>query len=151
MPFLSPRSPSRSTSNPSSRSAAALLSPVLLGLLAGSALQLQQAALFDSPLYAGMLATSMALLALLVSLAFLRQRAGVLVSCALALLLASAASFGLTGLRASAFAGAALSPALEGQDIVVTGQIAAMPQFGEDGVRFRLDVISALQIGRAHV
>ena len=148
MSFLSPRSPSRSTSNAPPRSAVALLSPVLLGVVAGSALQLQQAALFESPLYAGMFATSMALLAAFVGLAFLRQRAGAMVSSALALLLACAAGFGLTGLRASAFAGAALNPALEGQDVLVTGQIAAMPQFGEDGVRFRLDVASALLAGR---
>ena len=123
MPFLSPRPRSGSVSNADCSPAAALLSPVLLGVVAGSALQLQQAALFDLSLYAGLFAVS---LVMMVGLAFLRQRAGWLVSCALALLLALAASFGLTGLRASAFAGAALSPALEGQDIVVTGQIAAM-------------------------
>ena len=145
MPFLSPRPRSSSVSNADSSPAAALLSPALLGVVAGSALQLQQAALFDSALYAGMFAVSMALLA---SVIFLRQRAGWLVSCALALLLACAAAFGLTGLRASAFAGAALDPALEGQDIMVTGQVSAMPQFGEDGVRFRLDVASALLAGK---
>jgi competence protein ComEC len=55
--------------------------------------------------------------------------------------------FSLTGLRASAFAAQALSPALEGRDIQVTGVVQSMPQQGEDAVRFRLKVESALLEG----
>ena len=54
----------------------------------------------------------------------------------------------MTGLRASSFAGAALNPALEGQDIDVSGQVMAMPQFAEDGVRFRFAVTSARLQGK---
>ncbi|MEO7885237.1 MAG: DNA internalization-related competence protein ComEC/Rec2 [Polaromonas sp.] len=56
---------------------------------------------------------------------------------------------GLTGWRAGAFLTAALNPALEGRDIEVTGQVLAMPQPGEDGVRFRLAVESARLNGGA--
>ena len=54
----------------------------------------------------------------------------------------------LTGVRAVAFQSQAISPALEGRDIRVTGVIAAMPQWSEAGVRFRLGVESALLDGR---
>ncbi|MBC7609723.1 MAG: DNA internalization-related competence protein ComEC/Rec2 [Polaromonas sp.] len=67
----------------------------------------------------------------------------------LCLLLSAALGFGLTGLRAGAFEKSALATALEGKDIVVTGQVRAMPQFGEDGLRFRFDVDSALLNGQA--
>ena len=63
--------------------------------------------------------------------------------------LSAGLGFGLTGVRASSFASTALNPALEGQDIDVTGQIVAMPQFGEDGVRFRLQVASSSLKGEA--
>ncbi|MDP3310852.1 MAG: DUF4131 domain-containing protein, partial [Polaromonas sp.] len=60
-----------------------------------------------------------------------------------AFLLALAFGFGLTGLRASAFQAGALSPALEGRDIEVTGRVLAMPQRFDDGLRFRFAVESA--------
>ena len=52
-------------------------------------------------------------------------------------------SFGPIGLRASTFASTVPIPALEGQDIDMMGQVVAMPQFGEDGVRFCFAVTSA--------
>lgn len=59
--------------------------------------------------------------------------------------------FGQTGWRAAAFQAQAISSALEGRDIRITGIVAAMPQRDESGIRFRLDVESAqlLQEGRA--
>ena len=57
--------------------------------------------------------------------------------------------FGLTGWRAGAFSSTALNPALEGRDIAVTGTVLAMPQIGEDAVRFRLGIESARLDGRA--
>lgn len=57
--------------------------------------------------------------------------------------------FGMAGWRAGVFQSAALNPALEGRDIEVTGRVLAMPQHGEDGVRFRLGIESARLDGRA--
>ncbi len=119
------------------------LSVLLLGFVAGVALQLQQAALFELLAYAVL--ASAALLALTGLLCLARQT---LLGGLVAFLLSAALAFGLTGLRAGVFAAAALNPALEGQDIDVTGQIMAMPQVGEDGVRFRLAVASARLNGR---
>ena len=51
--------------------------------------------------------------------------------------------FGLSGWRASVFTESRLSPALEGRDIEVIGQVLAMPQAGEEGLRFRLGIESA--------
>ena len=71
--------------------------------------------------------------------------AGVLLVCLMALLL----GFGLTGWRAGAFQATALNSSLEGRDIAVTGTVLAMPQIGEDAVRFRLALESARLDGRA--
>ena len=71
--------------------------------------------------------------------------AGVLTVFLMAVLL----GFGLTGWRAGAFQSTALDPSLEGRDIDVTGMVLAMPQIGEDAVRFRLGVESARLDGRA--
>ena len=56
--------------------------------------------------------------------------------------------FALTGLRATVFDRDALHPALEGQDVAVTGVIATMPQYNETGLRFRLEVESAQAQGQ---
>jgi competence protein ComEC len=66
-------------------------------------------------------------------------------------LMAACVGFGQTGWRASAFQSRAIEPQLEGQDIRITGVVAAMPQRDESGIRFRLDVESAqaLQGGKA--
>ena len=63
-------------------------------------------------------------------------------------LLAAAFGFGLTGLRATQFQATALNPALEGQDITVTGVVVAMPQRSEDATRFRLLIDSAQLDGK---
>ena len=123
---------------------ARLLVGLLAGLVAGVALQLRQATLFSPASYAVWVAVAVLLLACLVGrirhlrLAFL-----------VAALLSAALGFGLTGLRAGAFEKTALNPALEGKDILVTGEVQAMPQFGEDGLRFRLAVESARLNGQA--
>ncbi len=59
------------------------------------------------------------------------------------MLIGAAIGFSVTGLRAGAFKASALSPALEGSTIEVTGQVLAMPQQAEDAVRFRFGVESA--------
>ena len=123
---------------------ARLLAGVLLGFVAGVAVQLQQQVLFERLIYAGLTGTALIGLGLLVWLAR-RPWSSFL----LALVLSASLGFGLTGLRAVAYNATALTPLLEGQDIEVTGQVLAMPQFGEDGVRFRFAVASARLKGAA--
>ena len=117
---------------------ARLLAGVLLGFVLGVAVQLQQALLFERLTYAVLVGLALTGLGLLLWLAR-RPWLGLL----LTLALSASLGFGLTGLRASVYSATALSPLLEGHDIEVTGQVMAMPQFGEDGVRFRLAVSSA--------
>ena len=115
-----------------------LLAPLLIGFVVGVAVQLQQAALFEWQAYAAL--TGIAFVGF--GLVFWLTKRQPLGFC-LTVVMIAMLGFGLTGLRAAHFASTALTPALEGQDIVVTGQIVAMPQQGEDGVRFRLAVVSA--------
>ena len=120
---------------------ARLLVALLIGFVAGVALQLQQATLFTSANYAGLAAAAVCLLP------FMLARVGRIKRFQwvwlVAAVLAATLGFGLTGLRAVMFNKTALSPALEGKDIWVTGEVLSMPQFGEDGLRFRLAVESA--------
>lgn len=126
---------------------ARLLGPVLLGFVAGAALQLQQRGLWDAGLYAG-IATGAAALTVLVALAMRPAKAPWSGRHLAALVLALMAGFALTGLRAAAFQSGALAPALEGKDIEVTGRVLAMPQRSDDGLRFRFAVESALLDGQ---
>ena len=117
------------------------MTPALLGVVAGSALQLQQPALWTWPAYAALVTPALVVLVFL----SLRQRAA---ARTLAVLLACAVlAFGICGLRAARFAAQALDPALEGRDVAVTGIVAAMPQRHDAGVRFRLEVESATSGG----
>ncbi len=128
------------------------MTPLLAGSVMGCALQLQQRELFALPAYGALVAFALlALVALVVlvgwRLALFGLRKFWLVA-ALIFVLASALSFALTGLRAHAFLSSALNPSLEGQDIVVTGEVHAMPQVNEDGVRFVFAVDSAALNGQ---
>ena len=118
--------------------------PALLGFVGGTAVQLQQAALYAAQAYAGCLVLSLGLLAL----AAYRPRVSAW-RWALVMLACALAGFCLTGWRAAAFQSDALAPALEGRDIVVTGVVAAMPQANEAGTRFRFQVEAARQAGAA--
>ncbi|HVL34355.1 MAG TPA: ComEC family competence protein, partial [Burkholderiales bacterium] len=115
------------------------IAPALLGVLAGTAAQLQQPALWPWWSYA-----AIGLASLLLPL-WRRAGAGALRLFAILSLVA----FALTGLRATHFQSRALAPALEGRNIAVTGVVAAMPQRGEAGLRFRFDVESATLAGEA--
>ena len=121
--------------------------PVFAGFIAGVALQLQQSALWPQQGYAALALLACTLAGLYLRFGRLRLPSwGRVVSAfALAVLL----GMGVTGWRAGVFLSAALNPALEGRDIEVTGQVVAMPQPGEDGVRFRLAVESARLNGSA--
>jgi len=114
---------------------------LLTGLVVGVAVQLQQAALYEAAIYA--LAIFAAATGLVLLQVLRQKRFSLVLFGIFAFLLCAVLTFGLTGLRAGAFQKTAIDPALEGKDILVVGQVAAMPQFGEDGLRFRFDVESA--------
>ncbi len=117
-----------------------------MGWVVGTACQLQQASLDLAPVYGAWLAAG---LLGAVCLAMRRWRAPASSSAWQlgrwigTLLAALALGFGLTGLRAVAFALDALPPALEGRDIQVVGVVRALPQRSEDALRFQLQVKQA--------
>ncbi len=115
------------------------LTPIslLVGLVLGTSLQLQQASLVARPVYIGCVLAALVVLALGMFCRRSSMRIVMVVAAGLAL------GFGSTGWRACAFDAQALSPALEGRDIQVTGVVQAMPQQGEDALRFILKVETA--------
>ena len=115
-----------------------ILAPALAGLIAGSALQLQQPALYGASIYGLMLATALAGCVVIGRLSQASRSRQLL-----ALLIGAVLAFSLCGLRSAAFQAQALEPGLQGRDIAITGLIAAMPQRGEEGVRLRFEVESA--------
>lgn len=121
------------------------MTPALLGVVGGTALQLQQAELSSALVYGFFVALALVLYGLSTTKSIANYlRTG------LVLLAFGALAWGLTGWRASAFTAQALAPELEGRDIAVTGMVAAMPQRNEAGLRFRLDVDSAA-VGRTPI
>ena len=110
------------------------------GFVAGSALQLQQAVLWPVVAY-----QALVLLSVLMGwvVAFKKSSIRMHRMAGAAFLTALALGFSAVGWRASHFAATALNPALEGQDVQVTGMVSAMPQRSDDAVRFRLMVESA--------
>ena len=146
-----------------------LASAWMLGLVAGAALQLQQPALWTGAEYAALAALALVLggcahavgrrigLApgrsadlplqglwrLPSSLRSLAAARGTAVALALAACMAG--MFAVCGARALDTARHSLAPGLEGQDIRVTGVVAAMPQANEAGTRLRLEAM-ALQV-----
>ena len=120
-----------------------LLSPVLLGTVLGTAVQLTQPRLSSGLVYG--VIVLLALVLWVVSAIYWRadnRRRWV------ALLVAALLSLGATGLRALAFEAQGLSSALEGRDVAVTGVVAGMVDRQETGLRFRLDVEQALLDGQ---
>ena len=117
---------------------ATLMAPALLAWVAGVALQLQQPELWSATVYGLFLAVALVFAAptAIKTIAFWGRVLSI--TAAFALL-----GFASTGLRATAFSHHALAPALEGRDITVTGQVAAMPQYSEAGTRFRFEVEQA--------
>lgn len=114
-----------------------------LGVLAGTALQLQQAELSPAAAHgAAALAGAMGLAVL----AWRRLHGGR--ALALALLAAGLLAWGATGWRAEWRLADALDASLEGRDIDVTGVVATLPVQRLDGVQFRLRVEAALLDGQ---
>jgi competence protein ComEC len=69
--------------------------------------------------------------------------------CALLCLSGALLGWSVTELRAAARLAERLDPALEGQDLEIDGQVAAMPLLRPEGIRFRFDVEAARFRGRA--
>ncbi|MES2583197.1 MAG: DNA internalization-related competence protein ComEC/Rec2 [Pseudomonadota bacterium] len=122
---------------------ARLLSAALLGGVLGCALQLQQ-----SELSAALVYTSIVLLAPAVYALSAIKNAAIVWRVGLAAVAAGLLGFGSTGLRATAYLDTALDPMLEGRDVRVTGVVGKLPQRNESGLRFRLQVESALLEGQ---
>jgi competence protein ComEC len=121
------------------------IAPVLAGIVLGTALQLQQAALWAlADHVAALVAVSVGAAVWSVYSRRLPQRWRAMAWC----LAAAAFVFTLTGARAAWFASSALDPALEGRDLAVVGIVASLPQRTEAGTRFRLRVESARSQGR---
>jgi competence protein ComEC len=114
----------------------------LLALVAGTAVQLQQSALWHWGFYASfvLLAPVFYAKAAIKNIANARALVGVVVAML-------ALGFGSTGLRSVVFAHTALNPALEGRDVTITGVVTDMPQRNEAGLRFRLKIESAVVDG----
>jgi competence protein ComEC len=122
-----------------SRASSRNLWAALLGFVLGTALQLQQAALWDGATYLALVLLSFGVFSVA---ALVNSRLGLRAALALAAL--ALLAFGLTGLRSLHFLEASLNPALEGRDVVVTGVVCEMPQRNDSGVRFRLNLESAI-------
>jgi len=123
--------------------------PALLGWVLGTLLQLQQPALW--PLWHYALAPVLVLVMVSLLLALpqglahwcrfrpvpaMAWRGAVLLLCA-------TLAFALTGARSSWYLCQALPAALEGRDVLVSGVVRDLPQFGPGTVRFRLQLESA--------
>jgi competence protein ComEC len=110
----------------------------MAGSVLGTALQLQQPALWKWAAYAGLMAGALAAWLALQSLR--RPVRGVM---PMALLFGAIVGAGLAGWRATAYADGALPPALEGRDVQVIGVVDQLPQRGEGMVRFEFEVETA--------
>lgn len=110
----------------------------MAGSVLGAALQLQQAALWHWAFYAGLL--TLAACGWL-GLGALRWPSALWLPTAL--LLGAMAGGGSAGWRAADYAAGALSPAVEGRDLLVEGRVASMPQLGAGATRFAFELESA--------
>lgn len=115
----------------------------MLAGVVGTGLQLQQAELWAGWVYGFWVLFALVLCAL----AAIKRIAFVVRLGAVTLAMA-ALGFGATGLRGVAYMADTLSHDLEGRDLVVTGVVANLPQRNETGLRFRLQVESALLNGQ---
>ena len=128
-----------------------LVPAVLLGIVAGAALQLQQPALWRVPVYGGLVLAALVMgwAARAVARRACRPRRAWARWSALALAASAGAvaMFACAGLRSVQHGAQALDPALEGQDLRVTAMVVSMPQSNEAGTRLRLAVETAHKEG----
>jgi competence protein ComEC len=137
-----------------------VITPLALGWIAGTALQLQQAVLWAGDVYWGLAAAALmsAYIATRIDAsrfawvrsasAFLsRASAGAGVQAAVGFALVAALSavlaFAQVGARASHYVQSTLNPSLEGRTLQVVGIVANLPERTEDSARFRFEVESA--------
>ncbi|GAA6143480.1 DNA internalization-related competence protein ComEC/Rec2 [Hydrogenophaga sp. 5NK40-0174] len=111
----------------------------MLGWVAGTAAQLQQAYLWPPAIYG-----VSAIVALLMAGLALKTRWAPAVLLSAAMLAAAC-----TGLRAAAYDAQSLSPELEGRSLVLTGVITGLPQRSAQGLRFGFEVREAVDGDRA--
>jgi competence protein ComEC len=131
------------------------ITPAMLGIVAGTALQLQQPELWRYPGYALL---ALAGTALVFSLSLWERARGPQEASPLGVQMGVRAlptltaftliAFAACGVRSIVQSSDALTPALEGRDLTVTGLIAAMPQRTDTGPRFRLQVEEAFDHDR---
>lgn len=119
-----------------------------LAWLLGVALQMQQPALWPQAQNQALLAV--AGLMVCMGIVCRSRRPGRLAAWWLILVCIGVAGLGFstTALRAQARLADRLAPALEGEDLTVTGLVAAMPQQGLSGTRFTFEVEAATQRGQ---
>ena len=115
-----------------------ILTPAQLGVLLGSALQINQVLLWPLGFYMAFLPIGLLLFGVLAIFKIVDGGRFLLL-----LLAFSALAFGFTGMRASAFISQSLAPELEGRNLAVSGVVASLPQPDEVGLRFRFDVEAA--------
>ena len=115
-----------------------VITPLALGWIVGTALQLQQAQLWAGGVYWGLGAAAIAM-------AFACRQA------AFWFLLVGVLAFAQAGARASHYVSTSLNPALEGRTLHVVGLVANLPQRTEDSARFRFEVESARDIDGTQV
>ena len=116
--------------------------PAMLAWVAGTALQLQQSALWHWGFYASFVLLALILYTQAATKLVAKVWLAPAVMVAMVLL-----GVGATGLRASVYVLDTLPPALEGRGVRVTGVVSELPQRNEAGLRFRLNVESALLDG----
>ena len=122
---------------------ARVLFAALLGLVLGTALQLQQEQLFGWHVYMVIVLLAPVAYASTAIKNIAMSWRWIFAALALGLL-----GFATTGLRATVYLAQALDPALEGRDVRVTGVVSRLPQRNESGLRFRLNVESAVLDGK---
>ena len=136
-----------------------VITPLALGWIAGTALQLQQAQLWAGEVYWGLAAAALMSVYIATridvsrfawvrshsaffSRALTGARVQAAVGLALAAVLSAVLAFSLAGTRASHYAQSTLNPSLEGRTLQVVGIVANLPQRTEDSARFRFEVES---------
>ncbi len=115
----------------------------LAGWVLGSALQLQQAELWQTTTYAWFMALALALYAQAASKNIASKNITSAMRFVQVGVAVAALAFAVCGLRSQLFLAQALDPVWEGRDVRVSGVVTDMPQRNTAGLRFRLAVESA--------
>lgn len=119
-----------------------VITPLALGWIVGTALQLMQEELWAAELYWG-LGAAVFLVGAFAHFKRVLQVAGGWLHATTWFVGVCTLAFTLAGARASHFVKTALHPTLEGRTLQVVGIVANMPQRMEDSARFRFEVESA--------